>query len=309
MIGDPKAVTHYRINLSEINIILTSCSHYLPTVSDVGSRTLRSHHTPKQLTKKPQQPFSPSLPCLCVKNAGVRLDITSPMYSRNSLPDLPQRLSICTIVGEVKTRMSEVRSLCEGMDLITNPTIDNSDIFNHFFKLPAVNFTYSAVMHEDLSSDDVCLSKDTSYLQIDIEKVSSTLSLHHISQLLFIANSWKTSTSPLSSSQSQEPLPPLLPEFPRIGHLHLSLQDFKLTLSTSSHFQCLSTVLGSGCVAILKELDEGSPGGYLPILYGPFDTSRWSHSKGNVVDSDDEYTEKLVEVLMTFPHDSIKGEL
>lgn len=307
MIGDPKAVTHFEINLAGLNLLLTSSSHYLPTLSSFQSQQLPLPPlllASSKLDKERDPPPPPVLPCLCAICASIDADISLPMYSKNALPEVPQKLEIRVSMHDSLVRMVSIQELDNCVEMLNSHAQDGGYL-EQLFDLSRVDFTYSSLSHGDGSAG----SQDTASMQLDIDEVSATLSNQFISKCLFMYQSWRDVETPPSSLQVQYPPP----HASNPTHcVRLALHDLRMGQSTGNQFVARSLVLGKvGGAIIVRDCNGGKR---IPFLYGPFDTGRWN-STGVYQRPDlspqgvDDFKGNLIELLVTVPSDAIKGTI
>ena len=288
VIGDPTAETIFRIKLAGGETILTPNVHYLPTV--------KPGHRPT----KPQKPsFSktklPKLPGLCASLSESSIHIVQPMYSGNASEEVPQRYQLHAKFCEIQVSSVSFRTL-EGSLKQTSMEV--------FLQIPSLEASKHSKTHGQGESDNA-------YLQLDIQEMSSTLSIADVSKLLFISGSWKTDPA-TSSTQIKFNSPPTLP--PNVGKLQISLKNAIVTKSTSEHFSLLSVILGECSGAIVeysntdKKLCQVSP-----FFKGPYDTQRWNkvslYKQSDLKKQDSFYPEeRLIEFFMATPHKNCEGK-
>ena len=289
MIGDPSAETIFRIKLAGGETILTPNVHYLPTV--------KPGHRPT----KPQKPsFSktklPKLPGLCASLSESSVHIVQPMYAGNASEEIPQRYQLHAKFCEIQVSSVSFRTL-EGSLKQTSMEM--------FLQIPSLEASKHSKTHGQSESENA-------YLQLDIQEMSSTLSIASVSKLLFISGSWKTDPA-TSSTQVKFNSPPTLP--PNVGKLQLSLKNAIVTKSISEHFSLLSVILGECSGAIVeysstdKKLFQVSP-----FFKGPYDTQRWntvnSYRQSELKKQDLFYAdERLIEFFMATPHKNCEGKV
>ncbi len=242
MIGDPKATTLFKVRLSHMKVVLTSSTHYLPTLSSLlllTSPTSPSprhplHHSPPtkllrraggrrataaaaaaaaHTTATPSLPPSPSLPCLCVLAAGVEADLTLPMYRGNALPGLPQSLEGSVSARDVKAGLFSIVDLGECVEDMKKQRKGRGHdrVLSEFFAMPLASFahhsdTYCSEEEEGGATppDGNAESADTSRTKLEIATISVTLSSEHVSKCLFVFKSWVSTTF---SSETATPPP------------------------------------------------------------------------------------------------------
>ena len=289
VIGDPSAETIFRIKLAGGETILTPNVHYLPTV--------KPGHRPT----KPQKPsFSktklPKLPGLCASLSESSVHIVQPMYAGNASEEIPQRYQLHAKFCEIQVSSVSFRTL-EGSLKQTSMEM--------FLQIPSLEASKHSKTHGQSESENA-------YLQLDIQEMSSTLSIASVSKLLFISGSWKTDPA-TSSTQVKFNSPPTLP--PNVGKLQLSLKNAIVTKSISEHFSLLSVILGECSGAIVeysstdKKLFQVSP-----FFKGPYDTQRWntvnSYRQSELKKQDLFYAdERLIEFFMATPHKNCEGKV
>lgn len=307
VIGDPKAVADLKIEVAGVRFALTTCSHFLATMlTSTESQPKASHRSPTK-SKRSKQPLGSSLPCLWAVCGRLSVDITQPIYSNNATSATPQRSHVITNVGGIKAGMIAIQRLGECMRILSSNESVKKDkqivLFDQFFKLPIIKLTYNTVSYEDATND-------TSIVEVDVTKATATLSVYHMSKLFFISSSWKSPCGPLSSSRLQYTLPHC--DSQTLGSLSVVLQDLLVSASSTSKYTLVSAQLRNAGFGIVRKSDSKKIESFSPILYGPFDTTKWNHIKQyqepdcSTSDQSD-FTENLVEVLTTFPDGNTKG--
>ena len=309
VLGDPKAETLLNIELRGLQVVLTANGHYLSTVS-VGSPHTATKS--KKSAKKAKKPRSLALPGICVVNSGTTLNFTLPMYSGNATSDVPQKTQLKAKLGVIRSGTLSLQRLEDARKRVNIDKEEGDAMtsaeFKQFLHLLSVEFNYHTKKHGERE-----IEKDRTYFQLDVEKITSSLSHTHISKLLFLAGSWIAAERCHPSAADID-----CPAHPgsKLGHLHLSVLRSSVSYSGSDGYSLSSAVIGELSVAIVKEAAAKRLGSLLPVIYGPIDTHQWNSAgfyRGSSVEGfppqqSSAASERLVEFYITRPYQSIKGQ-
>ena len=308
VLGDPKAETLLNIELTGIQLALTTNGHFLSTLSTGSPHTTKA----KKSSKKAKKPKSLVLPSICVVNSGLTLNFTLPMYSGNASLEVPQKTQLKAKLGDVRSGTPSLQRLDDArnrMDVSKGDTAASStgSEFKQFLHLPSVEFNYHSKKHGEKE-----IKKDRTYFQLDIEKIASSLSHTHISKLLFLIGTWTTAECYPSSADIDCPAHP----GSKLGHLHLSILNSSVSYSGTDYYSLTSAVVGEFSVAIVKEAAAKRLGCLLPVVYGPIDTHQWNSARfyqglsaeGLPPQRSSVAAERLVEFYIARPYQNVKGE-
>ena len=292
VIGDPEAETIVKIRLASGRMVVTPNTHYIPT------RDTR-HQSLKSSNKRPQKATSLKLPILCFAVAQSSVHVTYPMYTGNASQETPQKYHL----------RAEIRD-------ITGGDLDSPGV--HFQEEDLASLErFLHVPNLEISQHSTTVGIEetqTSYLQVDVEEGSLTLSLLRISKLLSISGSWRGESIPgaMLAECPSTPPPPTGGES-GLGHLQLLMKNLTVTQSISEQFSLLSAVLGEGSGSLVKVKDASSDKQLLRFFHGPLDTQEWNtvgafqepKSRSRSVSCSEE---RLVELFIATPHQEFKGE-
>lgn len=304
MLGDPKAETLFNIEVAGGQAVFTSSCHYLSVASSSSPHVMaKSKKTPK----KAKKPKSIALPTLCVVSSGLTVNLTLPMYSGNATPDTPQRTQIKAKVGGLHSSTLSLQKLEDAQKYLAIPSgesaTDGGD-FKQFFHVPSIEFNYHTKSHgEELPGEE-----EKAYFQLDVEKITASLSHTHLSKLLFLAGTWTAAESHASSSEVECPAHP----GSKLGHIHVSALNTSLSYSASSYFSLTSAVISEISVAMVKDTGSKKLGCLLPILYGPIRSQEWNKVEYYMFKKSSSVplttpTESLVEIFVARPYQNMKG--
>ena len=283
-IGDPKAETTFRIRLVGGETVLSPNVHYLPVV-----RSDHRHRKPQRQSSAKVKP--PKLPGILATVSECSIHMTQPMYSGNASKEISQRTQLIANICEIQMGTVSFRTL-EG-------SLKGSSMEN-FLSIPSLEVNKHSKTYG-------VGGNNTAYLQLDVEEMSGTFTVAHISKLLFISGSWQS--DPATSSVKFTP--PVL--HPRLGHLHLSLKSATITKSVSEQFSLFSAILVECSGAIVDDCSSSSKLCRVsPFLQGPCDTQTLNkiHSyKQSGAEKQDLFRthERLVEFFIATPHKDYEG--
>ncbi len=225
--------------------------------------------------------------------------MTKAMYSGNATPVHPQRSQLRLRANDLQAGTVDAQGLEE--------VWWGGGATGQLVSVPLVELNkHHKTMGEDTSND-------TSYIQLDIDELSMTASLHDLAKLFFISASWKGSTQPHPHA-SFCPLPSLTTAA-SLGHLHALLRHATLTQSSEECHSLLSLVVGEGSGGIVKESSgEGRGACVVPVLHGPLDTQQWNtadvYSWSHVRRSSNPAGhDRLVELFLARPAQQCEGTL
>lgn len=305
VLGDPVAETLFNIEVAGVQVVFTSNSHYLLTAGSLSPHAMpKSKKTPK----KAKKPKSTALPTLCVVSSGLTVNLILPMYSGNATPDMPQRTQIKAKVGGLHSSTLSLQNLEDVKKHVIVPgqeTATNGSNFKQFFHVPSVEFNYHTKNH----GEEVAGEKEKAYMQLDIEKITASLSHTHLSKLLFLAGTWAAAESHTSSSEVECPAHP----GSKLGHVHVSMLKTTLSYSASCYYSLTSAVISEVSVAMVKDTGSKKLGSLLPILYGPIRSQEWNKAEYYMCNEKSSSvplttpTEKLVEFFIARPYQNVKG--
>ena len=301
VLGDPEAETQFNIEVAGGEAVFTSNSHYLTTTGSSSPHTMaKSKKTPK----KAKKPKSTALPTLSVVSSGLTVNLILPMYSGNATPDTPQRTQIKAKVSGLHSGTLSLQKLEDADKHATVPSANGGN-FKQFFHVPSIEFNYHTKSHGEELADD----KEKAYMQLDVEKITASLSHTHLSKLLFLAGTWAAAESHASSSEVECPAHP----GSKLGHVHLSMLKTTLSYSVSSHYSLTSAVISEVSVAMVKDAGSKKLGCLLPVLYGPIRSQEWNKAEYYMSKQSSSVplttpTERLVEFFFATPYQNVKGK-
>ena len=305
MIGDPKAETIFKIKLAGGFASLAPNTHYLAQRGGGGTPTKQL--TPK-LRKRNSQEKALTISSLRATCSGVDAHITQPMYRGNATADIPQKFHLQATLRDFQLGLIKTQSLNDCLHPPAELSANRGETatyssFNQFLSLPCLEVNQHSRTQGEHNQEE-----DTSYLQIDCEKVSTSLSLVHLSKLLFIGGSWKRDESSLT--------PPTSTDLSCYGHAHLSLTNITVTKSSNNRFYLMSIIVGELRGAIVTESDSRKLGHLVPVVYGPLNTDEWTfieayqqiRGSGSVIKTSTRSSGRLFELFIAIPSDHLKGE-
>lgn len=254
VLGDPKAETTFKINLAAGRAVVTSNTHYLAfPPSD------------QHVKLKPSKPLShplpspPPLPAVSVHLAHSSLTITSAMYSGNASPDIPQRNQMRVIIKQLElTDLDNFTAF-----VLNSPSTQSSTTI---LTVPK----FEIYRHLKTTGEDK-MEGDSSYLQLELEELSCTLSVEQMARTGYLYWSWYTTQSPDFRTKFECPAVPK-----NLGHLHISVKESMITKSISSKFTFLSVVVSSCSTVLLQDSNTGRLCHAVPVVCGPIATERWN---------------------------------
>ena len=309
VIGDGQAETVVKLSLAGLEATLTHNAHYLATTQASSS----THHRKPKPPPLPQNAHSPlkksrgpKLSCLCLSVEASRVSITQPMYGGNATEEVAQKWHIRAQFGAIEGSIFKARTLEDCFAVTTSKDAGRLEKFLH---LPGVEFS----QHSETHGDD---SKKTSYLQLDLDEISSTISLMQIRAFFYLISSWRLN-EPLPNLDHVQPptAAPDLKSGSTSSHLHLCLQHLTLTQSSSEQHTLLSVVLGEAKLAVVRESDFRRLCCMVPVLCGPLNTAQWNApcfyqdcSQMTPRPPPSKSAERLVEFFIATPHQNCKGQ-
>ena len=305
VLGDAEAETLFNIEVAGVQGVFTSNSHYLSTAGSSSS----PHTMPKskKTPKKAKKPKSTALPTLCIVSSGLTVNLILPMYSGNATPDTPQRTQIKAKVSGLHSSALSLQKLEDAEKHVTVPSGEaaaNGGNFKQFLHVPSVEFNYHTKSHgEELAGE-----KEKAYTQLDIEKITASLSHTHLSKLLFLAGTWVAAESHASSSEVECPAHP----GSKLGHVCVSMLKTTFSYSASGCYSLTSAVISEASVAMVKDAGSKKLGSLLPILYGPIRSQEWNKAEYYMCEKSSSVplttpSERLVEFFIARPYQNVKG--
>lgn len=318
VLGDPKAVTCLNLSLAGVHVLLTSSSHYLPIMT---SPALKTQHSPQSLkqTKRAPKHSTPHLPCLCLGLGAARVDIMFPMYKNNASSDMPQKVHIHARLHAIRAAVLTIQTLANGMDMLKRDSVPFGSRDDRVLDVPQADSTYHAVSHGEEAGSG---SRNMAYVRLDVACSSVSLSIQHISKLVFVVSSWRKTghniSPPLSSvSSSMSGLkyrPPLLSsKTHRFAWVLVSVADAEVSVSRSSKFTSIFTAFGTAHLNVAK---DASGKNSIPVLFGPLDSTSWNkvesfqcRERPDIAIEMSCPGKKLAELLITSPQEHFRGTL
>ena len=314
VLGDPKAVTFFNVSLDGIYVSLTSATHYLPVITTPTHKS-KTPPMPLKQSKKSKKQSAPLLPGLFFSLGESKVDTMLPMYRGNATLDVPQKLQLHGRLCDIRSEVLSVLSLADGISV---PTRGGRSLDDQILDVPLVDCTHHVAKYGEVA--DSC--RDTQYSKILVSHSSLKLTIQQISKVVFVCGSWKKTELDnfLSGVPSFTPAlkyqPPLLSlkKTRRLSCAVLTLSDVEVGMSQNVKVVSYTAAIGSAHVCAAR---DGSRGGFIPLLHGPLDTSRFAkvetfqyQDKLSAVSSDDRMDcpgKKLVEALLTSPQGDHKG--